>query len=1036
MSYNKGNSIIYSAVITVVAMIAILTGCTDDIFPVPEDIPDVDVEVCGEVIFKPLVPTEVKTRTDAPDGAKYNGIKSLYVLFFDSEKKIAYRGEVEFTGNSADGGTHERVTFKKKVRAGRYYVYAAVNIPADRICDLDTISTISGLRNFKIYWQDNIEDDLEMFGVFRQSSSGSTSIPDNERFEDDALITILPTKSSIHSWVRRAVSKVTVDFDGKNLKDGVTVYIKDAKLVDVPDASFLGKGSHVDGKDITCVPSSYSIVYGIGGAYSGWPTVTNNKSFAPPEVWTDCSAASFHDDAAKALPCYENLQGEPEGRSKLQDSDGDGVIDSFHKDSVLLGTYLEVEGYYVADRPEYKSRGKIIYRFMLGKDAVKNFDVVRNHHYKITMRFKGYGNDVDWHIVYEEKYLDASFPRDVNYKGEYLLPDNHYNTALNGGHEFDNKNVITVTSYSTDGKTNTWIDPEISYTYYAFNDKDSIWEPDNGTSAWLKLIGEPSGNSSQKKYTFVASMTNPVTTTVEGLFPSKGKGTETSPYNLSNKNGGSTVENTANCYMVDASGWYSIPLVYGNAITGKVTRSESYSSPHIVNHLDLPITAPYIKDNKSIKDSVNWSKVSVKLIWQDAQKLIDTDNLFYDPGLFGGKGGIKFYIPNIKEGNAVIALIDGGAREDAGVYLDRGTVYGKSGSTRAIWSWHIWATRFGSTDFEKTVNVVNRDGRNYEVMPVNLGWCSDGKSIRIYKRRKCEIRFKVDDKEIVRTIEQYPHIAVPRGDHPYYQWGRKDPFVGSNTPFGNKPRWNGAGTEYKTGSEYNPPRLYIEPGEFQHNIGRKTTQECIHVLIKNPDKWHNAPREPINPLNYKDGFYSTNKSYDDLWVYKGYKTVYDPCPPGFQIGDPDVFSGFIIGKGKIERGEYWYDVLETDMLQDFYDSGLSVNGQVLELYTDTRKIQSVVFPVTGYRDYDDKGAVVKYPRGHKDYWNGEGFVWLNKAGDATNSYHLKFIRDDLSAGGDWKSRGTIISPEEKFYNCNGYGIRPVKISNYGIKKTR
>lgn len=44
------------------------------------------------------------------------------------------------------------------------------------------------------------------------------------------------------------------------------------------------------------------------------------------------------------------------------------------------------------------------------------------------------------------------------------------------------------------------------------------------------------------------------------------KGTETAPYNLANQTGSSTVQNTANCYVVSAPGYYCFPLVYGNAI--------------------------------------------------------------------------------------------------------------------------------------------------------------------------------------------------------------------------------------------------------------------------------------------------------------------------------------------------------------------------------------------------------------------------------------------------------------------------------------
>ena len=211
--------------------------------------------------------------------------------------------------------------------------------------------------------------------------------------------------------------------------------------------------------------------------------------------------------------------------------------------------------------------------------------------------------------------------------------------------------------------------------------------------------------------------------------------------------------------MVGAPGWYCFPLVYGNAITGGSINAMAYSSSHMVNHLNNQISAPYIKDN-----NVNLSDVSVKLIWQDAENLIIPSEIKYDPTLFGGKGGIKFHISNIQEGNAVIALIDNNAEEDEYVNLNRGEIYGTGGSTKAIWSWHIWATCFGFEDFEKDIRILNHEEKAFDVMPVNLGWCSGDKAIKYYKRRKCDIKFKVGDHEIIRTIVQYPHFVLPRGE--------------------------------------------------------------------------------------------------------------------------------------------------------------------------------------------------------------------------------------------------------------------------------
>ena len=159
-----------------------------------------------------------------------------------------------------------------------------------------------------------------------------------------------------------------------------------------------------------------------------------------------------------------------------------------------------------------------------------------------------------------------------------------------------------------------------------------------------------------------------------------------------------------------------------------------------------------------------------------------------------------------------------------------------------------------------------------------------------------------------------------------------------------------------------------------------------------------------------------------------------PCPPGYQVGDNTVFTGFTTHGGNAKFPYDWYDVLESNMLSDYY-SGSSVNRQVLELYTDTRKIQSIIFPVTGYRDYDGHAQVVQYPNTGDPDLMGEGYVWFNMADNETNSYHLKFHRNDIQPGGKWTNRGgdglNLIAPYEAFYNTDGFGIRPVRNDSPG-----
>lgn len=102
------------------------------------------------------------------------------------------------------------------------------------------------------------------------------------------------------------------------------------------------------------------------------------------------------------------------------------------------------------------------------------------------------------------------------------------------------------------------------------------------------------------------------------------KGSISIPYNLSNSRGEAAVENTANCYVVGAPGYYSFPLVYGNAIKNGKNNSAAYTStaasgPDIlnpfINHAGNGITDPYLTNNGCVP-------TKAELVWQDAPALV------------------------------------------------------------------------------------------------------------------------------------------------------------------------------------------------------------------------------------------------------------------------------------------------------------------------------------------------------------------------------------------------------------------------------
>ena len=61
----------------------------------------------------------------------------------------------------------------------------------------------------------------------------------------------------------------------------------------------------------------------------------------------------------------------------------------------------------------------------------------------------------------------------------------------------------------------------------------------------------------------------------EGLKKAAPLGSAGNYYDLSTK-GGQAARSTANCYVISAPGYYRIPLVYGNAITGGEDNTKSY----------------------------------------------------------------------------------------------------------------------------------------------------------------------------------------------------------------------------------------------------------------------------------------------------------------------------------------------------------------------------------------------------------------------------------------------------------------------------
>lgn len=437
--------------ITVMAVIA--TGCSDDfpdngygtVYPDGTGI----VNLC--VDFEPFSADDVTSRGHA--GNIMKNLDDLAVVAYDSEGNLMPGFPVNITAsehqlniedvkrNPSDASNGvlaeketKRATFRLNIPYGKYYLYAISNLgkrDADGTLLMNSYDVLmsmlaspdteeaaiaanrENLLNYSTEWDlENPYNNFQMFGYFCNEELHHS--PHTGAEANNVTVSVDRPNLTLYSWIRRSCSKVTVDFDGSGLDPGVTIHIRRATIHDIARSCKLGmpnkplsanalypfreddrkSDSYYRPKDIN---TGNQIVYGEGTDHDSWPILTADH----PSILSNA-----HAENAESLFLYENMQGDSEDpENKLQKPSPDGTVagSTDRKDNMPYGSYIEVEGYYEYSTVGEAHQGPIYYRSMLGKDALKNFDVERNTHLKLTLKIRGLGNDVDWHIEYDRE---------------------------------------------------------------------------------------------------------------------------------------------------------------------------------------------------------------------------------------------------------------------------------------------------------------------------------------------------------------------------------------------------------------------------------------------------------------------------------------------------------------------------------------------------------------------------------------------------------------------------------------------------------
>ena len=516
-----------------------------------------------------------------------------------------------------------------------------------------------------------------------------------------------------------------------------------------------------------------------------------------------------------------------------------------------------------------------------------------------------------------------------------------------------------------------------------YKDEPIDWVVDESTlPAWLDHITLSGSDNATGTYSVLPNLTNSTTHNI--LKNNAQLGTEDAPWDLSTNavyNEGTDPLNTANCYIVTAPGWYTLPLVYGNAITNGSDNTSAYlgdingsgslrpGTSNVrrydvqISDNDIETTIPIqtlIKfcagrelDKPWITDTNNrggyYTPETAKLVWQDEPCLVT------DIKLNANKDYIIFRVPDvsINEGNAVISV---------------------RGATHVCWSWHIWVTdqidrcngngdvsfnnnditltnRFVTSGFKENAQTPSEWGSyqeyDFKVMPSNIGACDA--DTKTYTKATCDVKFKLieNGEEVVENISEgiyYKVDALKVGvesasinmtdNAPYYQFGRKDPMIPGLGNGQDKPVYLNDRTKKAELAIGGYQDVFYKISDTQGNDNGTTIDFgpiSLHVGVHNPEYFFggdsNTERN-IDGLMYET--WTTRETYGDetipdffinLWdgtfnnmpVYSHanisnavdfynefkkalgrsvVKTIYDPCPVGYEMPRFDVYTGF------------------------------------------------------------------------------------------------------------------------------------------------
>ena len=422
---------------------------------------------------------------------------------------------------------------------------------------------------------------------------------------------------------------------------------------------------------------------------------------------------------------------------------------------------------------------------------------------------------------------------------------------------------------------------------------------------WLTNLSKTEGDGGTAAEEGTATLTKDFSDLLalrnEGLKKATPLGSAGNYYDLSTK-GGSVQRSTANSYIISAPGFYSIPLVYGNAIKDgndnpasyQTTNSGKYILTNFKDHNGNDITNPWIEKSNAANTGIDGAKI----VWADEANLVHLSSgstvISRDAS---GNAFLQFEVKasDIKSGNAVVAVTKGGT---------------------VVWSWHLW---FAPQSALSTIEVTNHNKIKYNFTTETLGWKPTKWEGTTYESPRT-VKIRVEQAITNNGVKQVADITITQnsrnvrtGTTTLYQFGRKDAFPGTDAA--------------------------LAVGSINKNVENSMS---FANGIQNPQNfytwgntWHGAP-----PTGY---------SYYNLWSVSAMKpghnddavvkSVYDPSPAGFKLPASRAFTGFT-DKGD-NNGEVNANMtVDKEKFKENFGHNF---------WTNDSHTATIFFPASGYR---------------------------------------------------------------------------------------